>query len=108
MDRKKDTILAGGYNVYPAEVEDVLYSTGKIEEAVVIGVPDEYRGETIKAFVVLKAGQSMTEEELDNFCRKKLAAYKVPRKYEFCESLPKSAVGKFLRRVLKEEEQKKK
>ncbi|WP_018133308.1 long-chain-fatty-acid--CoA ligase [Effusibacillus pohliae] len=103
IDRKKDLIIASGYNVYPREIEEVLYTHPCVLEAVVVGVPDEYRGETIKAFVVLKPGASASTEEIERFCRKNLAAFKVPRQIEFRESLPKTAVGKILRRVLAEE-----
>ncbi|GGJ70666.1 long-chain acyl-CoA synthetase [Anoxybacillus voinovskiensis] len=103
VDRKKDMIIASGYNIYPREVEEVLYEHPKVQEAVVIGVPDEYRGETVKAFIVLKEGMQCTEEELDQFMRSRLAAYKVPRIYEFRKELPKTAVGKILRRALAEE-----
>lgn len=104
VDRKKDMIIAGGYNIYPREIEEVLYEHEAIQEAVVIGVPHEYRGETVKAFIVLREGYSVTEKELDAYCRKHLAAYKVPRIYEFRKELPKTMVGKILRRVLVEEE----
>lgn len=107
VDRKKDMIIASGYNIYPREVEEVLYEHPKVQEAVVVGVPHEYRGETVKAFIVLKEGEQCTEEELDQFMRSRLAAYKVPRIYEFRKELPKTAVGKILRRVLIEEENKK-
>ena len=103
VDRKKDMIIAGGYNVYPREVEEVLFEHPKIKEATVIGVPDQYRGETVKAFVVVKDGQPLTADEIIGFCRERLAAYKLPRIVEFRESLPKSGVGKYLRRVLREE-----
>lgn len=106
-DRKKDMIIAGGFNIYPRDVEEALYLHPAVQEAVVAGVPDAYRGETVKAFVVLKAGQSVTAEQLEAHCRERLAAFKVPRRYEFRDSLPKSAVGKVLRRVLQEEERKK-
>ncbi len=104
VDRKKDMIIAGGYNIYPREVEEVLYEHPAVQEAVVIGIPDAYRGETVKAFVVCKSGMSTTEEELNVHCRRLLAAYKVPRLYEFREELPKTTVGKILRRVLVDEE----
>ncbi|BDG46228.1 MULTISPECIES: long-chain-fatty-acid--CoA ligase [Parageobacillus] len=107
VDRKKDIIIASGYNIYPREVEEVLYEHPKVQEAVVVGVPDKYRGETVKAFVVLKQGEQCTEEELDQFMRSRLASYKVPRMYEFRKELPKTAVGKILRRALLEEEMKK-
>jgi long-chain acyl-CoA synthetase len=104
MDRKKDVIIAGGFNIYPREVEEVLYEHPAVQEAAVVGVPDPYRGETVKAFIVLREGEKITEEELDAYCRERLAAYKVPRRYEFRSELPKTTVGKVLRRVLVEEE----
>jgi len=107
VDRKKDIIIAGGYNIYPREVEEVLYEHKAVQETVVAGVPDSYRGETVKAYVVLKKGASVTEKELDAFVRKHLAAYKVPRIYEFREHLPKTAMGKILRRTLIDEEKEK-
>ncbi|WP_400164241.1 long-chain fatty acid--CoA ligase [Brevibacillus sp. TJ4] len=107
VDRKKDMIIAGGFNIYPREVEEVLFEHPAIQEAAVIGVPDPYRGETVKAYVVLKQGMQASEEELDQHCRAKLAAYKVPRLYEFKSDLPKTMVGKVLRRQLAEEEKQK-
>ncbi|KAA9023187.1 AMP-binding protein [Niallia endozanthoxylica] len=107
VDRKKDMIIAGGFNVYPREVEEVLYEHPDIQEAVVAGVPDPYRGETVKAYIVLKKNSFVNEQELDEFSRKYLAAYKVPRIYEFRDELPKSTVGKILRRVLIDEERNK-
>jgi long-chain acyl-CoA synthetase len=107
VDRKKDMIIASGFNIYPREVEEVLYEHEKVQEAVVAGVPDPYRGETVKAYVVLKEGATCTEEELGAFVRQHLAAYKVPRIYEFRSELPKTAVGKILRRSLVEEEREK-
>jgi long-chain acyl-CoA synthetase len=104
VDRKKDMIIAGGFNIYPREIDEVLYQHPKIAEAASVGVPDEYRGETVKAFVVLKPGQTATDKEIVDFCKTKLTAYKVPKQVEFRESLPKSAVGKILRKVLKQEE----
>lgn len=104
LDRKKDVIIAGGFNIYPREVEDILYEHEAVKEAAVIGVKDDYRGETVKAFIVLKEGYSVTEKELDRFCRERLAKFKVPRLYEFRKELPKSSIGKVLRRVLMDEE----
>jgi long-chain acyl-CoA synthetase len=104
VDRKKDMIIAGGFNIYPREIDEVLYQHPKIAEAVSVGIPDAYRGETVKAFVVLKGGQTASEEEIIKFCRQKLAAYKAPKLIEFREALPKSAVGKVLRKVLRDEE----
>ncbi|NBJ68949.1 MULTISPECIES: long-chain-fatty-acid--CoA ligase [Clostridia] len=107
VDRKKDMIIAGGYNIYPREVEEVLYEHEAIQEVVVAGVPDPYRGETVKAYIVLKPGYSITEADLNTYCRQHLAAFKVPRIYEFRQELPKTAVGKILRRQLVDEEKEK-
>jgi long-chain acyl-CoA synthetase len=104
VDRKKDLIIASGYNIVPREVEEVLYMHPKVVEAVVAGVPDARRGETVKAYLVLKPGESCTEEEVRDFCKQYLAPYKVPTKVEVRTELPKSLVGKVLRRVLIEEE----
>ncbi len=104
VDRKKDMVITGGYNVYPREVDEVLFEHPKVAEAVTIGLPDDYYGEVIKAFVVLHEGESATEEEIIGFCKQKLAKYKVPRTVEFRKELPKSAIGKILRRSLHEEE----
>ncbi len=101
VDRKKDMIIAGGFNIYPREVEEVLFECPTIQEAAVIGVPDQYRGETVKAFVVLKPGVATTAEEIIAFCRERMAGYKVPRMVVFRDSLPKSGVGKYLRRELR-------
>jgi long-chain acyl-CoA synthetase len=108
VDRKKDMILgAGGYNIYPREVEDVLYEHPKVLEAAAVGVPLEDKGERVKAYIVLKEGETATEEEIIAFCRENLAPYKVPKFVEFRDGLPKTMVGKILRRVLLEEEKKK-
>jgi len=104
VDRKKDMIIAGGYNIYPLELDDVLFDHPKILEACCIGVPDSYRGETVKAFIVVKAGESLSEAEVISYCKENLAPYKVPKMVEFMDELPKSAVGKILRRKLKEME----
>ncbi|MEF2094643.1 long-chain fatty acid--CoA ligase [Bacillus sp. CFBP9009] len=103
VGRKKDMIIASGYNVYPIEVEDIIYQHPAVKETCVYGVPDSYRGETIKAVIVLKKGKSVSEQEIREFCMQRLARYKVPRSFEFREQLPKSAVGKILRRILMEE-----
>ena len=103
-DRKKDLIITGGYNVYPREVEEVLYQHSKVLEASVIGVPSKVRGERIKAFVVLKDGTSGKASELVEFCKTRLAPYKVPKAIVFRDELPKSMAGKILRRVLREQE----
>jgi long-chain acyl-CoA synthetase len=104
VDRKKDMIIAGGFNIYPREVDEVLFQHPKIAEAVTAGVPDPYRGETVKAFIVLKPGIEATDKEIIDFCKQKLAAYKVPKLVEFRKELPKSAVGKILRKILRDEE----
>lgn len=107
VDRKKDLIIAGGYNIYPREVDEVLYAHPKVMEAVTIGVPHEYRGETVKAFIVARPGENLSEEEIIAYCKKNLAAYKVPKIIEFRDELPKTAVGKILRKELRAEELKK-
>jgi len=105
VDRKKDLIIAGGYNIYPREVEEVLYEHPKVLEVCVAGVPDSYRGEIVKAFVVLRSGEQATVEEIREFAKGRLAGYKVPRSVEFRDDLPKTLIGKVLRRALVEEEQ---
>ena len=102
VDRVKDLIIASGYKVWPREVEEALFQHPAVRETAVIGVPDSYRGETVKAYVALKAGSEASEEELIQFCRKRLAAYKVPRMVEFVKEVPKTATGKFSRRTLRE------
>lgn len=104
VDRKKEMIIAGGFNIYPREIEEVLYANPKVKEAAAIGIPHPYRGETVKVFVVLKDGQTASEEEIIAFCREHLAKYKVPEMVEFRQSLPKTLIGKILRRLLAEEE----
>jgi long-chain acyl-CoA synthetase len=104
VDRKKDMIIASGYKILPREVEEVLFTHPAVREAAVIGVPDPYRGETVKAFVVKKEGAALSAEELIAFCKENLAPYKVPKQVEFRDELPKTLVGKVLRRVLAEEE----
>jgi len=103
IDRKKDLIIAGGYNIYPRDVEEVMYKHPAIQEVVVVGVPDQYRGETVKAVAVLKEGEAVTEEALIDYCRQNMAAYKAPRIIEFRDELPKTNVGKILRRQIREE-----
>ncbi len=104
VDRKKDMIIASGFNVYPRDIDEILFEHPKIKEACAVGIPDPYRGETIKAFVVPREGETLTAEEVIAFCREKLAAYKVPKQVEFMEDLPKSTIGKVLRRKLREME----
>lgn len=105
VDRKKDQINAGGYKVWPREVEDVLYEHEAVREAAVVGVPDPYRGETVKAFVSLRPGRSVTADELIAFTRERMAAYKYPREIEFLDEIPKTVTGKLLRRELRAREQ---
>jgi long-chain acyl-CoA synthetase len=102
VDRMKDMIIAGGYNIYPREIDEILFEHPKVLEACSIGVHDEYRGETVKAYVVVKPGETLTAEELTAYCKQKLAAYKMPKSFAFIDELPKSAVGKILRREIKE------
>jgi acyl-CoA synthetase (AMP-forming)/AMP-acid ligase II len=102
VDRKSEMIISGGLNIYPTEVEQVLYSHPAVSEAAVIGVPDNDWGEIVKAIVVLKPGMKAREEELINLCRDSMASYKKPRSVEFRDSLPKSATGKILRKELRE------
>ena len=107
VQRKKDMVIVSGFNVYPSEVESVLYTHPAVMEAGVIGIPDAYRGETVKACVVLKQGATATPEELIAHCQQNLAEFKVPSRVEIRESLPKTAIGKILHRVLREEEEQK-
>jgi len=101
VDRKKDMIIAGGYKVWPREVEDVLYDHDSVLEAGVVGIPDSYRGETVKAYVSLRTGHSVDPDELIAYCRSRLAAYKYPRQIEIVDEIPKTATGKILRRELR-------
>ncbi|PIC98547.1 fatty acid--CoA ligase family protein [Sporosarcina sp. P29] len=103
VDRKKDMIIVGGFNVYPREVEEVLFSHRDIVEAAVVGVPDANFGEEVQAYVVLKKGSDATEQSLHEFCAKRLVKYKVPKTIEFLDELPKNTTGKILRRSLKEQ-----
>ena len=103
VDRKKDMINVGGFKVYPREVEDVLFEHPNIKEAGAIGIPDEFSGEVVKAFVVLKdPSKTLTEQEVIDYCQSRLAKYKVPKKVEFVDELPKTLIGKVLRRKLRE------
>ena len=104
VGRKKDMIIAGGYNIYPREIDEILYEHPKILEAAAVGIPDVRRGETVKAFVVLRPGETATENDIIEYCKSRLASYKVPRSIEFRDDLPKSTIGKVLRRVLRDEE----
>ncbi|MFK9095227.1 class I adenylate-forming enzyme family protein [Bacillus salipaludis] len=104
VDRKSDMIISGGFNIYPREVEEVLYQHPAVLEAAVVGVPDETWVESVKAFVVLKEGHTASDEEIVEHCKNHLASYKKPKHVEFIDSLPKSAVGKVVRRMLRKEE----
>jgi long-chain acyl-CoA synthetase len=104
VDRKKDLIITGGMNVYPRDVEEPLYAHPKVREAVAVGIPDEHWGEAVKVYIVLRDGQTATEQEIIDFCHARMAAYKVPKFVEFRPELPKSLVGKVLRRELLAEE----
>ena len=108
VDRKKDMIISGGFNIYPRDIDEVFYENPKVMEACSIGVPDPKRGENIKVFVVLKEGETATEEEMIEFCKSRLAKYKLPTEIEFRAELPKSNVGKILRKELRAEELEKK
>ena len=100
VDRKKDMIITGGFNVYPAEIERVLAANPKVALAAVGKQVDELKGEIAKAYIVLKAGEDATEEEMISFCREELAAYKCPRKVQFVMDVPKTSTGKIMRREL--------
>ncbi len=102
IDRRKDLIIAGGFNVYPTEVDNVLSAHPAVQEACTVGVPDQYRVETVISFVVPRSGETLSEAELIRYCKENMAAYKVPRKIHFIDELPKSAIGKILRRELRE------
>jgi long-chain acyl-CoA synthetase len=104
VDRKKDLIKTSGYQVWPREIEEVLSAHPSVAEVGVLGLPDTLRGEIVKAFVVLRAGHSATPAELKAFCRDRLASYKVPAKFEFVPALPKTEIGKVLRRVLRQQQ----
>jgi long-chain acyl-CoA synthetase len=104
VDRKKDMIIAGGFNIYPREIDEVLHRHPQVEMAVSIGIPDDYRGETVKAYVILKEGEEASAEDIIAFCKKRLTSYKVPRLIEFRDALPQSSVGKILRKTLRDEE----
>jgi acyl-CoA synthetase (AMP-forming)/AMP-acid ligase II len=104
VDRMKDMIVVSGYNVYPIEIENVILRHPKVQDCAVIGVPSSYQGESVKACVVLHAGESLTQEELEAYCREHMAAFKVPKHLSVRDALPKNPTGKILKRVLREEE----
>jgi long-chain acyl-CoA synthetase len=101
VDRKKEMIIVGGYNVYPREIDELLFKHPAILEAVAIGVPDSFSGEAVKVFVVLRPDQKLTVEELQDYCRKSLVKYKVPTRVEFVDTLPRTGVGKINKLELK-------
>ena len=102
MDRKKDMIISGGENIYPAEIEDSLLAHPKLADVGVIGFPDEKWGESVKAVVVLKEGEELTEEELIEWCQGKIGGYKIPKKVVFADAIPRTPTGKILKRVLRD------
>ncbi|MFA5284286.1 MAG: long-chain fatty acid--CoA ligase [Smithellaceae bacterium] len=106
-DRKKDVIVASGFNIFPKEIDEILFEHPNISEACCIGIPDEYRGETVKAFIVIKPGATVTKQEVTAFCKERMTGYKVPTEVEFIDELPKSAIGKIMRRELREIDKKK-
>jgi len=106
-DRKKDMIIVGGFNVYPRDVEDILFTYPKVALAAVVGVPNDKSGESVKAFIELKSNEIATEQEVLDFCKKNMAGYKRPKAVEFRDAVPVSNVGKVLRRVLRDEEREK-
>jgi len=104
VDRKKDLVISSGYNIYPREIEEVLYEHPKVHDAAAIGVPHPQKGEVVKIFIVTKSGETLSRQEILDWCTQKLAPYKVPREVEFRDSLPKTIVGKVLRRELRNSE----
>jgi len=104
VDRKKDMILCSGFNVYPREIDEVLYTIPGVLNACSVGVPDDKRGETVKAFIVKKPDAELTEQQVIDFCKKQLSAYKVPTQVEFIDTLPVTGVGKPMRNELRKRE----
>ena len=104
VDRKKDMINVGGEKVFPSEVEDMMLSHAKIKDLVIVGIPDDLKGEAPKAFIVLREGISATQEEIRAYCKENMAPYKVPVAVEFIEEVPRAASGKALRRLLRDKE----
>ncbi len=104
VDRSKDIIISGGFNIYPRDIDEVLIKHTQVKDVITVGIPDSYRGEMVKAFVQLIEGATVTEAELIDYCKERLAAYKVPREIAFRPSLPRTGVGKALRRLLRDEE----
>ena len=103
VDRKNDMIISGGKNIYPREIEEIIYRHESVLDVAVLGIPDDYWGESVKALVVLKEGMTATQEEIINLCKERLASYKKPKSVEFREELPRSPTGKVLKRKIREE-----
>ena len=103
IDRLKDMIIVSGFKVYPTEIENVIYQHLGVAEVAIYGVPDTLKGEIVKANIVIKAGHTMTEQQIIDFCYERMAAYKVPRVINFVNSIPKNSTGKVLKRVLRQE-----
>lgn len=106
-DRKKDLIIVGGFNVFPREIDELIYQHPKVKEGITIGLPDPRKGDRIKVYIVLKEGETATPEEFIAYFKERLTPYKVPSEVEFRTELPKSMIGKILRRALREEESRK-
>ena len=104
MDRKKDMIISGGFNIYPKEIENLIYSHPDVKEVAVIGVPDDEWGESVKAFIVSHEGRTIDKEEITDLCRNRLAGYKKPKYIDIIKSLPKNAVGKIMKDILRKKE----
>jgi long-chain acyl-CoA synthetase len=104
VDRNKDMINVGGEKVFPSEVEDIMLTHSKIKDLSLVGIPDEIKGEAVKAFIVLKEGEEGSAEEIQEFCKERMAPFKVPSAVEFVEEIPRSASGKALRRLLRDRE----
>ena len=107
IDRAKDMIASGGFKIYPRHVEEAIYQHASVEECIVVGVPDSYRGQQVKAFIKLRAGQKLLPAELKDFLQDKLSVLEIPRSIEFRDSLPKTQIGKLSRKMMLEEEAKK-
>jgi long-chain acyl-CoA synthetase len=106
-DRKKDLIIVGGFNVFPREIDELIYQHPKVKEGISIGIPDPAKGERVKVYIVLKDGETATQVEFFTYFKERLTPYKVPSEVEFRTELPKSMIGKILRRALREEENRK-
>ena len=102
VDRKRDMIVSGGFNIYPSEIEQIIWSHAAVEDCAVVGVPDEKWGEAVKAIIQLKAGAAVNADDLADYCRQRLGGMKTPKSFEFWEELPRSAVGKVLKRSIRD------